>query len=263
MKKIYLFQIILPLLVFLFNSCSTELELGGEGGSAKKNNSTKLIKMVKWTEIYDGIEDVLESFEYIYDDKQRIKSIKGVNSFLLSSFTYENNRITMRCDGFESGYILDNTDYVTRVDIKNGDLEYYILCNYSNGNISKATVHNYPTNRSYTNNYTWENGNLTKISNGSGKTNSSYIYGNKENRMNVDPFAYTTLFVFIDSYFMLTTGVFLPLKGTMSKNLPESGIINGESVTISYKNESNGYPTEISINYTEDSYIQKIAISYY
>ena len=276
MKKILLF-LLLPLLAVTFNSCSFE-----EGAKSEGDGNTKLVKTMT---VYNSHDNSNDLFEYFYDGNQRIIRIDcdGWSGRGSVYYTYENNRI-IESDGLI--YTLDDNGYLIRIDCKvESGRDYYAEMEYSNGYLSKyltphQNLHNYyPI-------FTWEAGNLTKIS-----FDNYYIstsYSNLENKLNIQgnyeyyfaPFTFKMLMFYVDGLggrYVLYVPNFIKFKGMSSKNLPVSSTIydsegDPEIHNYSYAFDSDGYIIQITCNYsyyqgstpeTIAEIVERVTITYY
>jgi len=252
MKNALLFMVMMPLLVITLNSCFGEKMIDIEKETKKEieNGKTKLVKKVT----FNWIGEQSGYTEFFYNDKQQlIKS--GANPYY-DTYKYENNRIIQDNIHIPQTiiYNLDNNGYVIKMDIDNkGHDDFSMAFEYFNGYLAKTVGHT----------YTWDDGNLVKVVNGTQHFDTiTFTYNNVLNKMNI---GITTLYnynpeVFIDDSF-------LNLKGWRSKNFPITASENGvPSFVYSYIYDADGYPTEIKgSNYEEK--VQKhrftLTITYY
>lgn len=254
MKKILLF-LTLPLLAISFNSCSKDGDENG-GDSYQWPKYDRLVKTINWQD-EDGC---IDKCTFTYDNQQRLTKVAWNEEYFML-FTYNGNKISINEDGeYYTTYTLDKNGYLTRQDDEDGS---YALHQYSNGYASKSTEENNSENDHETV-YTWANGNLVKTVEksvdeyGTENYGYSWTYNNVENKLNIN------IFDILDSFWW--DPAYIKFKGRYPKNYPITiAESDGETMTLSYTFDNDGYPTKIVETWTDgsDTSTSTYIITYY
>jgi hypothetical protein len=167
---------------------------------------------------------------------------------------YSTNTIKITQDGYGGEVILhlNNNGYVISQEFSGYDTTYIANFTYENG---------YVKNDGMGNEYSWLNGNIVQRTIKASPTDvyfQTYEYNNKVDLLNIDIFSWV-LYDFAKG---------LKLKGFASNNyvvkLTGTEYVNGypyppQISTYDYQFDTEGYPTEITINGSDG----KIIITYY
>ena len=207
MKKNYLnFGLLSILLIvcFAFTACGSDDD-NSTSGTTPTVNGKRIVSVV---EVSDNTSS---TWKYEYNSKGQI--IQKKIDYNTTTYVYENSKITSSESGLSNikrTYTLSNSRIVS--DSRGYKYEYD-----SNGYLQKVS----DSDGWNTTEYTWENGNITKILDISGNTirTLNYTYSNISTVL--------PCFAYFEDDVLEMQGYF----GKKCKNLPSKVIINGEGYT--------------------------------
>ena len=227
--------------------CAVSCDKDRTGSSANK-----LVKEISYSVGYD---DYRVSFEFEYDNENRLSKVVesyGDETYTMT-YNYDGNIITEATDYNEepSKYYLNSEGFLTKIEIKTSSLDtpdrtgtYYYLYEYENGLLKSCQTENFSTGHGEE--YEWENGDMIMSKDLYVPNNyDKYEYTNFENNLNTNLFTLGYM------------GYYFDFKGTSSQHLPKTCTTEHPSYTsitdYSYEFDADGCVTKIIMTDRNDN----------